>query len=97
MPKPKQLIRKRITAIDSRIFADLLKAQRSLPIKQIALRNNITWPTANLHVKKLQNFKVLNIEKTIRKNRVSVNPKFVLDINKILLKEKRNTRRSLWK
>lgn len=86
MTTPKQPIRKRINSIDNRIFADLLRASRPLPIKQIAQRNNITWPTANLHVQKLSKFNVLDIEKTIRKNRVSVNPKFIS--NNIILKEK---------
>ena len=68
---------KRITGLDSRIFASLVKAQRPLPVKQLAERVDITWPTANKHIQKLVKLNVLVIEKTIRKNRVQINPKFI--------------------
>jgi predicted transcriptional regulator len=78
--------KKRITRIDSHIFASLVKAQRPLPIKQIAKRVDITWSTAKIHVQKLVKLNVLTIEKTIRKNRVQIDPKFInyLKLNKIL-------------
>lgn len=68
---------KRITGLDSRIFASLAKAQRPLSVKQLAERVNITWPTANKHIQKLIKLNVLIIEKTIRKNRIQINPKFI--------------------
>jgi predicted transcriptional regulator len=69
---------KRITDLDTRIFSALAKAQRPLPVKQIALKTGVTWPTANLHVQKLAKLNVLtNPGKTIRKNRFSVNPIFI--------------------
>lgn len=81
--------RKRITGLDSRIFASLLKAQRPLSVRQIAKRVDITWSTANVHIQKLIRLNVLSIDKTIRKNRVYVNPKFTnyLRLNKILKEE----------
>ena len=68
MPFPRKKAVKRINNIDSRIFANLVKAQRPLPIKQIAKRVNVTWPTAKIHINKLEKMKVVNVEKTIRKN-----------------------------
>lgn len=71
---------KRITNIDSRIFADLIRAQRPLPVKQIAQRANITWSTANQHIQKLAKMEILKVNKTIRKNRVVINPKFITQL-----------------
>jgi len=89
---------KRITGLDSRIFASLLRANRPLPVKQVAKRVGITWPTANLHVQKLANLNVLNVVKTIRKNRVKIEPKFLehLKTNKLLKKETADMRRWLY-
>jgi len=90
---------KRITGLDSRIFASLLRAQRPLPVKQIANRVNVTWPTANLHVQKLAKLNVLtNSGKTIRKNRVSISPQFMdsIRMNKLLKKESDDMRRWLY-
>lgn len=89
---------KRITGLDSRIFASLLRANRPLPVKQIANRVNVTWPTANLHLKKLEALNVINNVRTIRKNRVSISPKFIesLKTNKLLKKEMDETWRWLY-
>lgn len=76
MPLPKKRPIKRISNIDSRIFASLVRARRPLPVKQIAQRTNVTWPTAKSHVEKLRKMNVLKIEKTIRKNRVTIDPRF---------------------
>ncbi len=80
---------KRITGLDSLIFASLIKAKRSLSIKQISQRVGITWATANIHIKKLVELNVLNVEKTIRKSRVHINLQFIEDIrlNKTLSEE----------
>jgi len=77
MPLPPRRPLRRINNIDSRIFANLLRAQRPLPVKQIAQRTNITWPTANQHIQKLANMNVVKIDKTIRKNRVAIDPRFI--------------------
>jgi len=89
MPLPPRRPLKRINNIDSRIFANLIRAQRPLPVKQIAQRTNITWPTANQHIQKLANMNVVKVEKTIRKNRVAIDPRFIqhLKTKKIINKE----------
>lgn len=98
MQFPNQGPRKRITGLDSRIFASLLRANRPLPVKQIAQRVNVTWPTANLHIQKLAKLNVLNNTKTIRKNRVSIDPRFIehLKTNRLLKKEMDDARRWMY-
>lgn len=98
MPLPPKRLIKRITNIDSRIFADLIKAQRPLPVKQIAQRTNITWPTANQHIQKLAKMNVVKVDKTIRKNRVAIDPKFIaqLKMKNIIKKEKDDAWRWLY-
>ncbi len=80
--------KKRITGLDSRIFASLIKAQRPLSVKQLSKRASISWLTADIHIQKLAKLKILTIEKTIRKNRVQINPKFIthLKLNNLLEK-----------
>lgn len=68
---------KRITGLDSRIFANLIRAKRSLSVKQIAMHAGISWLTANIHVQKMAKLNILFIKKTVRKNRVQINPKFI--------------------
>jgi predicted transcriptional regulator len=86
---PPTKTKKRITGLDSRIFASLFKAQRPLAIKQIARRLNISWSTAKIHIQKMVKLNILTVEKTIRKNRVQINPKFInyLKLNKSLIKD----------
>lgn len=67
----------RITSKDSQIFADLNKARRPLPIGKIAQRIDSSWKTVDKHVKKLEKLGVVNINKSVRRTNVSLNPKFV--------------------
>lgn len=80
----------RINKTDSKIFADLFKARRPLSVGKIATRTDLSWKTVKDHVEKLEKLKVLNIEKTIRKNRVKIDPKFISELRreKMLKKEK---------
>lgn len=70
----KKISRPRVTSLDSRIFADLHKAKRPLPVQRLAKRLDVSWKTANEHVKKLKRLGVLNTKKSIRKTSVSINP-----------------------
>lgn len=81
---------KRINGLDSRIFAVLIRSRRALSIKQIAKSLDVTWITAKSHIQKLAELNVLIIWKTIRKNRVQINPKFIdhLKLNSVFNEEK---------
>lgn len=74
--------RKRITKLDKDIVASLYRAKRPLPVKKIAERVNISWPTADIHIKKLKKFKVLDFKKTPRKTSVFIDPLFMDTIKK---------------
>lgn len=83
MDKPKKPTNKnRIRPLDSKIFSDLYKANRPLPVKRIAKRINVSWPTVDKHVKKLQELKVLDVNKTIRRTNVSINQDFLNKMKK---------------
>ncbi len=69
-PKP----RPRITSFDSRLFANLRKANRPLPVKRLARRLDASWKTTNDHVKKLEGMRVLKTTRTVRRTNVSINP-----------------------
>lgn len=64
----------RITSTDSRIFANLHKAKRSLPVQRLAKRTYLSWKTTNEHVKKMQKMGILRTKKTIRKTNVFIDP-----------------------
>jgi len=66
-----------IRKIDSDIFSTLHNAKRPLPVKKIAERIDVSWPTANLSVKKLRDMKVLRIKKTVRMSKVDIDPIFL--------------------
>lgn len=50
------------------ILSDLCRARRSLPVRQIALRNDIHWKTADINIKKLQKLGLVTCNKTKRRN-----------------------------
>ncbi len=77
-----QLRKKRINKNDSTIFANLFKARRPLPIKRIATRTGLSWPTTRDHVKKLQEFGILDIQKSKRRNNVSINQNYLNDLKR---------------
>ncbi len=66
----------RINNIDSKIFANVLKARRPLSLGKISKRTDFSWKTVKDHVIKLEKLGVLKTNKTIRKTAVSVNLKF---------------------
>ena len=69
--------RSNIKKIDADIFSTLYKARRPLPIKKIAERIDVSWPTANTYVKRLQKIKAVTVKKSVRMNKVQLNPAFV--------------------
>ena len=74
----------RIKPLDSKIFASILKARRPLPVKKIANRVNVSWPTANRHVEKLKKLGVLKTKKSIRRTNVEVSDNFLKEWEKEL-------------
>ncbi len=66
----------RINSTDSRIFANLHKAKRPLPVQRLAKRTDLSWKTTNDHIKKLEKMGILRTKKTIRKTNVFIAPKF---------------------
>lgn len=72
----------RITSTDSRIFASLHRAKRPIAVQRLAKRADLSWKTANEHVKKLQKMGILRTRKTIRKTNVFLDPKFVTLLKK---------------
>ncbi len=74
MVKPKRKPRSRITEFDSRLFANLRRANRPLPVKRLAMRLDSSWKTTNEHVKKLERMNVLRTNRSIRRTNVSINP-----------------------
>lgn len=79
----------RLTKIDKDIFASLAKAKRPLPVKRIAKRVDISWPTAKQHVKKLEKMGVVKTNKTIRRTNVSITD----DLKREIKRLRRSTRR----
>ncbi len=78
-PKRKSPAPSRITAFDSRLFANLRRANRSLPIKRLAKRLDSSWKTTNDHVTKLEKMKVLKTKRTVRRTNVSIDPSILRD------------------
>lgn len=72
----------KIDAFDSRLFGSLFKAKRPLPIKKLARRTDMSWQTANTHIKKLQGLKVVGITKTAKRTNVFIDPIFLKKIQK---------------
>ena len=73
----------RIDNFDARLFGSLAKARRPLSIKRLANRTDMSWQTANKHLKKLKEFKVVKFDKTIRKTRVSLEDPWIKKIRRI--------------
>ncbi len=67
----------RITSFDSRLFADLHKAKRPLPIKRLSERLDSSWKTTSEHVKKMERLGILKTKRSIRKTNVSINPELL--------------------
>ncbi len=67
----------RIRKIDTDIFSTLYRARRPLPIKKIAERIEVSWPTANTYVKRLQKINAVIVKKSVRMSRVELNPLFL--------------------
>ncbi|MEK6933838.1 MAG: winged helix-turn-helix transcriptional regulator [Nanoarchaeota archaeon] len=72
MPQQPKRKQGRINNIDSSIFSSLFRANRPLPVKKIAQRTNIAWPTANQHVMKLHKLGILDIVKSTRRTNVKI-------------------------
>ncbi len=81
-PKIKTRIRPRIDKFDAELFGSLFRARRPLSIKRLATRTDMSWQTANKHIKKLEKFKVLNTKKSIRKTNVFINPSLLKSLRK---------------
>lgn len=62
----------RINNVDSNIFSSLFRAKRPLPVRKIAQRTNIAWPTAKQHVMKLHKLGILDIVKSARRTNVKI-------------------------
>lgn len=69
--------RKRIDKTDRAIFRTVARARRPIPIRRIAKRTGISWPTAKKRVTKLQNLGVLKNQKSIRRNNISATPTYL--------------------
>ena len=80
--KTKKRIRPRIDKLDAELFGSLYRARRPLSIKKLAQRTDMSWQTANKHIKKLEGLKVLNTKKTIRKTRVTIDKDFLKGMKK---------------
>ncbi len=64
----------RITSFDTRLFGSLYRAKRPLSIKKLANRTDMSWQTANIHVKKLEKLGVVGTKKSIRQTNVFIDP-----------------------
>ena len=82
----------KVKSLDREIFVSLYKAKRQLPIKRIAERLNVSWPTIDSHVKKLEQLGVVITHKTVRRTNVELNQEFLKQWSKIP-GEKPNDRR----
>lgn len=87
MVKGKQIKRKRkkkgkIDKYDAQLFGSLYKAKRPLPIKRLAKRTDMSWQTANTHLKKLKRLNIVNIQKTKRRTNITINPIFLTRVKK---------------
>lgn len=69
-----------ITEFDSRLFGNLIKANRPLPVKRLAQRLHSSWKTTNNHVTKLEKANVLITNRSIRRTNVSVDPDILRDL-----------------
>jgi predicted transcriptional regulator len=78
----------RISNMDKLIFASLYKAKRPLPMKKIATRTNVSWPTVRNSVTKLKGMGVLNTQSTTRRTNVSLNDAFLRKFLEIKRKRK---------
>ncbi len=67
MPK-----KNRIDSFDKKIFGDLFRASRPLPMKRISKRTGISWPTVKNHVIKLRALGAVDVHKSIRRTNVSI-------------------------
>lgn len=81
-PTVKTRTRPRIDKLDAQLFGSLFRAKRPLSVKKLAQRTDMSWQTANKHIKKLENFKVLNTKKSIRKTNVFIDPLFLKSLKK---------------
>jgi DNA-binding transcriptional regulator GbsR (MarR family) len=54
------------TSID--ILADIVKAKRPLSVSKIAERTGFSWKTTNEHIKKLKTRRLIECNKTKRRN-----------------------------
>ena len=72
----------RIDKLDSQLFGSLFRAKRPLPIKKLARRTDMSWQTANKHLKKLNELNIVEINKTVRRSNVSLNEKFMESLRK---------------
>ncbi len=72
----------RIDKLDTRLFGSLARARRPLPIGKLAKRTDMSWSTAKKHIQKLEELKVVEIEKTIRRTNVSLSGSFLKKLKK---------------
>jgi predicted transcriptional regulator len=79
----------RITSTDSRIFGSIYRANRPLPIKRVATRVGVSWPTARNSVNKLSSMGVLVKDQSIRRTNVAVNNNFLRSLHKTNLLTRR--------
>lgn len=81
--KRKRIRRKgKIDNFDARLFGSLFKARRPLPIKKLARRTDMSWQTANKHLKKLKRLNIVNIKKSKRRTNITINPIFLTKVKK---------------
>lgn len=78
----KKIKKSRIDNFDSKLFGSAFKARRPLSIKRLATRTDMSWQTANKHIKKLEKLNVFTTKKSIRKTNVSINPIFLKTLKK---------------
>ena len=87
--KIKKRIRPRIDKLDAELFGSLFRAKRPLSVKKLATRTDMSWQTANKHIKKLEGFNVVKTKKSIRKTNVSINPNFLKGFKKKTTKRRK--------
>ena len=83
--KPKRKpTRPKIGSRDAQLFGSLYKANRPLSIKKLAQRTDMSWQTADQHIKKLAKLNILKLNKSVRKTSVSMEPSWVEKVRKKL-------------
>jgi DNA-binding transcriptional regulator GbsR (MarR family) len=77
MAKEKSKRKSRIDSFDARLFGSLHHARRPLSIKKLAQRTDMSWQTANKHLKKLQELDIIDFKKTVKKTSVFITPRLM--------------------